>query len=186
MRCFIAIELSEEIKRVLDDIERELKKTVTGVKWVPPENIHLTLKFLGNIECDKTERIKEFTDNIADKRRPFAIRISSLGAFPRVEWPRVIWVGIDKGKNECSSLAADIESQCTAVGIEKENREFHPHLTLARVKSLKNKNILRNAFASIGIPQAEMLASKITLFQSTLTSEGPIYTPLHEATFTAT
>lgn len=179
MRCFIAIELSQEIKQALGQIEEELQKKIRGVKWVKPDNIHLTLKFLGNIEKETVEDIKKILDEVSSGAQPFKIRLSAAGAFPSPSRPRVIWVGIDEGKTESTELADRIDEEVEYLGIEKESRAFHPHLTLARLKFLKEKDAVKNAFASLKVPQAEMSATKITLFQSTLTGEGPIYTAIH-------
>jgi len=183
IRCFIAIELSQEIRNVLSEIQSELKETVGDVKWVRPENIHLTLKFLGHINQGVVEEVKSALSEIAAKTRPFRIKLSSPGAFPAPERPRVIWVGIDKGDKESIVLAGAIEDRASHLGIEKEEREFHPHLTLGRIDFLKDKNTLKDAFSSLEIPPVEMTASAITLFQSTLTREGAIYTVLQKAVF---
>lgn len=203
IRCFIAIELSQEIRHALEQIENELQKNIhgvnpirsksskttvppsaqtsNGVKWVKPDNIHLTLKFLGHIEKETIEKIKKIMDEIVAGTQPFKIRLSSAGAFPSPGRPRVIWIGIDEGNRACSQLANMIEERVASLGIEKESRAFHPHLTLARVKFLKDRDSVKNAFSSLKVPQAEMTATKITLFQSTLTREGSIYTTLHKA-----
>lgn len=181
IRCFIAIELSQEIKDALKQIADELQKTIHGVKWVKPGNIHLTLKFLGSIEKETIEEIKNSLSQIAQETKPFKIKLSSAGVFPDPGRPRVIWIGIEEGKNESVSLANAIEERLAPLGIEKESRAFHPHLTLARVKFLKDKNSLKSAFASLKVPPVEMTATKVTLFQSTLSREGAVYSVLHEA-----
>ena len=183
VRCFIAIELSQDIKETLNRIEDELKQTISGVKWVKPKNIHLTLKFLGHIEKEVVEKIQEILNQVARETKAFRIKLSSPGVFPSPTRPRVIWIGIDEENKEGTHLANIIEEKLVPLGIEKESRAFHPHLTLARVKFLKDKNSLKNALASLKVPQTEMTASKITLFQSALTREGSIYTVLHEADF---
>lgn len=183
IRCFIAIELSQEIKEALAKIEDELKKGISGVKWVKPDNIHLTLKFLGHIEEETVEEIKKILTQAASQTKPFKIKLSSPGAFPTSTRPRVIWIGVDEENKESSNLVNLIEERITPLGIEKESRAFHSHLTLARVKFLKDKNSVKNAFDSLKVPPAEMTASKITLFQSTLTRGGSIYAVLHEAEF---
>ncbi len=183
IRCFIAIELSQEIKEALGRIEDELKQTINGVNWVKPDNIHLTLKFLGHLEKDIVERTKEILTQIASQTAPFKMKLSSAGAFPTPARPRVIWIGMDEANKESSRLANLVEERLAPLGIEKESRAFHPHLTLARVKFLKDKNSVKNAFVSLEVPPVEMTASKITLFQSILTRQGAVYTVLHEATF---
>lgn len=182
IRCFIAIEMSQEIRRLLERIEDELQRTISGVKWVKPDNIHLTLKFLGSIEKETVDKIKEILSQIAQDIKSFKIKLSLPGAFPSPGRARVIWIGVEEGK-ESSRLANIIEERLAPLGIEKESRAFHPHLTLARVKFLKDKSSVENAFTHLKVPQTEMTASKVTLFQSTLTREGAIYTLLHEADF---
>ena len=181
IRCFIAIELSREIKQALGEIERELQKSISGVKWVDPENIHLTLKFLGNIQKGTVEDIKHILEQAVSGTPPFKIRLSEAGAFPGISRPRVLWVGIDEGKHESAEIAGRIDDGVSRLGVEKESRPFHPHLTLARVKFIKDKDSVRNAFSSLRIPPSLMTADSLTLFQSTLTREGPVYTPLYSA-----
>ena len=183
IRTFIAIELSDEIIATLADIEEQLRHKIPGAKWVNPENIHLTLKFLGHIIPSAVEDIKSDLNKIASQTKPFQIRLSSPGAFPSLGSPRVIWMGIDKGDKESVDLAGRIEEKTACLGIEKENRAFHPHLTLARVDFLKDKDLLKNAFSSLKVLPVEMTVSKLSLFQSTLTREGSIYMVLHTASF---
>jgi 2'-5' RNA ligase len=183
IRCFIAIELSQEIKETLGKIESELQKSVSGVKWVKPDNIHLTLKFLGNVDEGTVENIKKIMNEVAKDAKPFKMKLSQAGAFPSPSRPRVIWVGIDDENKKSSHSVNLIEEKVSSLGIEKENRAFHPHLTLARVKFLKDKSSVQNAFVSLKVPSTEMTAAKITLFQSKLTPQGSIYTALHEVGF---
>ncbi|MFH0839585.1 MAG: RNA 2',3'-cyclic phosphodiesterase [Candidatus Omnitrophota bacterium] len=180
IRSFIAIELSPEIKEALQKIEDELKPKIPEVKWVKPDNIHLTLKFLGHISTDAIESTKSILTEIANNTKPFTIRLSSPGAFPALERPRVVWVGIDRGAEESVALAGAIEEGVSHLGIEKEGRAFHPHLTLGRVDFLKDKTALKNAFSSLNIPPLEAAISKLTLFKSTLTRQGALYEILHE------
>ncbi|MBU4376030.1 MAG: RNA 2',3'-cyclic phosphodiesterase [Candidatus Omnitrophica bacterium] len=180
IRSFIAIELSPEIKAALQQIEDELKPKIFGVKWVKPDNIHLTLKFLGHIDTHAVESVRTVLAAITQSAKPFILGLSSLGAFPTLERPRVIWIGINKGSGESTALANAIDDKVSEFGIEKEGRAFHPHLTLGRIDFLKDKNALKNAFASLKVPPLAMAASKITLFQSILVREGAIYTILHE------
>ncbi len=183
VRAFIAIELSREIKDALERIEDTLRIKVPDVKWVRPENIHLTLKFLGHIKPDTVNLIKIILEDIAKNTKSFPVRLSLPGAFPSAARPRVIWVGIDKGMEESIALASAIEDRISDLEIEKEERTFHPHLTLGRIDVLKNKDALKEAFSSLKIPPIETTASKITLFQSTLTRNGAVYNILREVEF---
>ena len=181
MRAFIAIELSKEIRENLKCLEDRLSDIIHGIKWIQPDNIHLTLKFLGNIEEVKIPAIKNILDDIAKDNGPFKLRISNLGTFPSPSKPRVIWVGIDSGEKECAKIASDIEDRLIALGVEKEARNFHPHLTLARIKFLHNKFSVTTALAAIDIRPEEMKVTKLTLFRSDLTSQGAIYQKLYSA-----
>jgi 2'-5' RNA ligase len=182
MRTFIAIELSPEIKDELADIQAQLKTSNADVKWVKPQAMHLTLKFLGNITQEKIEEVKKALDTISPNHKPFEISLFQIGGFPKLEYPRVIWVGIDKGCSRAEAIAKDVVEGLSNIGFEKEKRPFTAHLTLGRVKSPKGRNELVSKMKALDFkPSASCTIDKITLFQSTLTPQGSIYTPLYEA-----
>ncbi len=192
MRAFIAIELSPEIKDSLAQIESHLKYSGADVKWVEKDNIHLTLKFLGEITEEKCEKIKSILYEIGKDIKPFelSLKISKegsdpfLGAFPNLEHPRVIWVGLDKGAAEARILAEKIDEALSKIGFQKESRPFAAHLTIGRVRSAKNKEALKEKITLYQVQKASgtwYKVSSVILFQSTLTPKGPIYTKLHEA-----
>ena len=182
MRAFIAIELSEEIRSSLAQIESHLKYSGADVKWVDKDNIHLTLKFLGEITEEKCEKIKSILDDIGKSVKPFEISIKDIGAFPKIDYPHVIWVGLDKGVNESKELAEKIDDALSKIGFQKETRAFTAHLTIGRVKSPKNKDALKEKVGTCKIPTVNAQnISSVILFQSKLTPKGSIYTKLHEA-----
>lgn len=186
MRTFIAIEISNEIKTVLDRIESHLKYSGADIKWVKPENIHITLKFLGEVKEEKIKELKMVLDEVGKITRPFDISIKEIGAFPRIEFPRVIWVGLDKGAAESTALAAKVEEALSGIGFQKETRPFASHLTIGRVRSPKNREALKEKVTGYKSPiSGHQTVSSIILFQSTLTPKGPIYTKLHESAFRA-
>ena len=182
MRTFIAIELSEEIRSSLSQIQSHLKYSGADVKWVEKDNIHLTLKFLGEISEAKAEEVKKALDSIARETSKFEITLKDIGAFPKIEFPRVIWVGLDKGAAESVELAAKVDEALSGIGFQKESRPFASHLTIGRVRSPKNREALKEKVTGYKgpIPGSQMISSAI-LFQSTLTPKGPIYTKLHES-----
>ena len=186
MRTFIAIELSDEIKDALDRIESHLKYSGADVKWVAEENIHLTLKFLGEIDEKKCEKVKAALDEIAKSTASFEISLKDIGAFPKIEFPRVIWAGLDKGAKESTELAAKIDEALSAIGFDRETRPFAAHLTIGRVRSPKNKAELKEKMDSCILQPTPYTQTVIfvSLFHSKLTPTGPIYTKLHEARFT--
>jgi len=184
MRAFIAIELSPEIRDSLAQTQSHLKYSGADVKWVNKENVHLTLKFLGEITEESSEKIKSILDEIANSVKPFEISIKDIGAFPKIEFPKVIWAGLDRGAAEASVIAGKIDDALSKVGFQKESRPFTAHLTIGRVRSLKNKEALKEKIDSYCIPDdSNQLIRSITLFQSTLTPKGSIYTKLHESEF---
>lgn len=179
IRSFIAIELNKEFKEELKNIQDELKNLNLDVRWVEINNIHLTLKFLGNVELGDLEKIKSVLKNISLLFKPFEINLSELGLFPKVDFPRVIWVGINHGKNELIRIASTIEEELKKLRIPSEEREFIPHLTLGRVRSSKNKDKLKSYlnFSKPNFPKSQEI-KEITLFQSELKPKGPTYTVL--------
>ncbi|MFH1381124.1 MAG: RNA 2',3'-cyclic phosphodiesterase [Candidatus Omnitrophota bacterium] len=183
MRTFIAIDISDEVKKELSRLLGELKTVGADIKWVQPENIHLTLKFLGDTEDNRIEQIKKVLNEISKGLDSFKLSLFKLGCFPSIDYPRVIWVGIDKGCSQAEQISADIEEKLEVLGFLKETRPFTSHLTLGRVKSGKNKKELKEKILSLEPLSKSCAAKGITLFQSELTTRGPIYTPIHLAKF---
>lgn len=182
MRTFIAVEFSEEMRAALAQAEEHLKYSGADVKWVEKDNIHLTLKFLGEVDEKKAGEIISVLDAVASGAKAFDATIKDLGAFPKIEHPRVIWGGIDKGAAELTELAAKVDEALSKLGFERETRAFAAHLTIGRVRSPKNKDKLKEKMAAYKLPDipAHRIGS-IILFKSTLTPKGSVYTKLHEA-----
>jgi len=182
LRTFIAIDIDEkEIVRKLIELERLIQNTGAQMKLVEPENLHITLKFLGEIDSKDLQIIKQVVELHAKEFEPFEITIKGLGAFPSPGSPRVIWVGIDKNRDKVTDLASRISTDLERMGFRREERAFHPHITIARVKRYNAalKRILReNSDIEIG----DFYVSKIRVKKSTLTPQGPIYTTILEVT----
>ena len=183
MRTFIAFDLSEEIKLELKRLQKELKTTEPDMKWSNPQNIHLTLKFLGEVNEEKIKEIKQLLDEVSSKIKPFEITLDKIGSFPSLDRMKVVWVGIDKGSKNAIETANLIEDSCEKIGLFKEERKFSAHLTLGRVKSGKNKIILKEKILSLEVRPLKHTIDKIILYKSTLTREGPIYDSLYEVNF---
>lgn len=182
MRTFIAIPLTEQAHQELGRLQNSLRESDADLKWTNPCNIHLTLKFLGEINDERAVKIEASLTETVKDHCPFVIHLATIGAFPKISYPRVVWVGLDEGAQECGVLAKSVEDAMEKLGFERENRPFSPHLTLCGVRSAKNKAQLiacmekEKDFTS----QSKVSVDKIILFQSTLTPKGPIYTPLKE------
>lgn len=184
MRAFIAIELPQEIKDYFKNLQDKLKTCGADVKWVEPVNIHLTLKFLGEISEPQTKEIIKIMGNVSSAKPAFDITLGSLGAFPGITSPRVIWVGIDAGAQESKQIAQELEDRLCRLGIPKDEKGFSAHITIARTKSAFNITALIQDLKNMaGIMPEEKLrfkAAKISLIKSTLTPKGPLYEPLQD------
>ena len=165
MRLFIAIEISEEIKTGLTKVVAKLKDAGADVKWVRPEGMHLTIKFLGEVDENRKDKIISGLEQVSEKKSPFTVTFKGLGAFPDLKRPRVVWAGIEKGREELKDIAKELEVQ-----------KFSPHLTFGRVKSNRNENELVNALNAHNnfiLPQLNV--DKINLIESILKREGAEY-----------
>ena len=180
MRTFIAIELDKKIKELLSKIQSELKSTNADVKWVTPENIHLTLKFLGEVKEEKIPRIIQSLKEACSNVKPFNIEIKNIGAFPNTKSPRVIWAGIEEGKEKLKELADLIEGSLIKLEFPEEERPFSCHITLGRVKTPENKEILCQKIGQIQFSPLSQEIKSLALFKSALTPKGPIYEKLSE------
>ncbi|MFH0739430.1 MAG: RNA 2',3'-cyclic phosphodiesterase [Candidatus Omnitrophota bacterium] len=185
MRTFIAIPLPVEVREFLRVIQNQLKACGADVKWVEPENIHLTLKFLGEISDDQLSQVNVILGELSKDTLSFTVAICSIGAFPRITSPRVIWAGIDKGDKKVKDTTKRLEERLSLIGIPKEERRFSSHITIGRTRSGLNLDKLAGGLEKISLldkdQRREFQASKITLFKSTLTPKGPIYAILKEA-----
>jgi RNA 2',3'-cyclic 3'-phosphodiesterase len=187
LRAFIAIELPAELQKAISQCIGQLQKTAgkSGVRWVLVENIHLTLKFLGEVSPSSVDLIQQMLSTEANLHSRFQITVGQLGAFPNPRRPRVIWLGVD-APPELAALQRGIESAAAKLGYPPEDRSFSPHLTLGRVREKASSTELTALCASLesmktrslGIAQVE----GIHLFKSDLLPSGAVYTRLFSAT----
>ena len=184
IRAFIAVELPEALRQEVAAVQSDLEKSDADVKWVEPANLHLTLKFPGDIEEMKAVALQEALGSAVRGVAAFSIELEGLGAFPRLEHPRVLWVGIRSGHEQLIELASRVEKICAELGFPKEERSFSPHLTIGRVRSGNGLSSLIKKMESISFrASAPAPIDHLTLFQSTLSPTGPIYTPLAQIPF---
>lgn len=151
------------------------------MRWVAPENLHYTLKFLGDIAPDIVRPLGDSLTELALQTNPFEMRVGRLGAFPNLQAPRVLWVGLTGGENELSALAREVSSRVKLFPTQADNKPFKPHLTIGRAREAHQRIVLPESLlqASFG----EMRCDRIILMQSTLTPKGSLYSPLAEAKF---
>lgn len=180
-RCFIAISIDPKIQQSFKQIQDDLKKTGAEISWVRPNNIHLTIKFLGEVSLPQIETVKKVTAEVVKTKAAFDSMVGGLGAFPSLNNPRILWVGFKNGGEEIKNLAAALETGLHNEGFPMEKREFYPHITLGRLRSSHNQFALVKAFKNYPAPlELPQRVGKIILFKSTLHSSGPIYEELQE------
>ena len=182
VRTFIAIELSEEVRAGLTRLQEELKRRGEGVKWVRPEGIHLTLKFLGNVPADRIEEIAQAVRDACVGFSPFQISFAGLGCFPNLRRPRVIWVGVEGETETVARLQRAIEGNLAALGFPPEERGFSPHLTLGRVRkevgSGERRRLGQLIEATAAGQLGGMMVEAINVMRSDLKPTGAVYTQL--------
>lgn len=179
IRCFIAIDVDNpEIVSKIMDIQKKLEVEGTKLKQVEPENLHLTLFFLGEQPPKIVERVQEVMSTVSFK--PFVMKLEGLGAFPSYERPRVIWIGVTKGFEEVQEIYRSLRPKLQAIPLRLESEEtFVPHITIARVKF--SGYALKRIITSLkDVELGFQEVKSIKLKKSTLTSRGPIYETLYE------
>ena len=187
MRAFIAIQLPPGIKDALAGLQRKLKTKEIQISWVKPQNLHLTLKFLGNIQPVKLIEIEATLEGIIKNSAGFRIQLETLGAFPSVRAGRIIWVGARRVAPELKTLAGLIETGLEKTGIPKEKRAFSAHITIGRIKRIPPGFNLQDIFDKAGnLPGAlgwELNCQKVVLYESRLSPGGADYREIKEFNF---
>lgn len=186
LRLFIAIPLPEPVLRQLAEVQRLLEKQMPAgsVRWVKPEGIHLTLKFLGDTPEGKVPAIRDALTAVARRAAPCSFTVGDLGCFPNLRRPRVIWVGVQEPGGQLALLQEAVEKGMATLGYPREGRPFSPHLTLGRVKdSVPARDVARIGdivgATSVGT-LGEVRAESFALIRSILQPTGAEYTPLAE------
>jgi RNA 2',3'-cyclic 3'-phosphodiesterase len=183
IRSFIAIELPEEVKRGLQQMQNRLKSAdPSSAKWVDPNSIHLTLKFLGNVSPDKIEAIVQAMQLAAGNITPFTLEMQGLGAFPNLRRAQVVWAGLIGDIEKLNLLQGNLERTVSPLGFPTEKRAFTPHLTLARVRDYATpaqQQALGEAIARAKFESSMIIkVSSISLMKSQLSRAGAIYSRL--------
>lgn len=185
MRAFIALELPEDVKTALDALSWRLRDRLDTrdlrVSWVRPENVHLTLRFLGDVTEDQIAQLSIPMDEACRAEQPFALRVCGTGAFPNVRRPSVIWVAVGPLDGPLDRIQKAAEAAAQGVGLAREEKKFHPHLTLARIREPRGAQpLIERVEREKEFLAGEFLVRSVTLFSSELTSKGPIYRRLKE------
>ncbi len=191
IRTFIAIELDDTHRNALALAQAQLREdpAARSVRWVAPENIHVTLKFLGGVDAGEIPAVERAVAAACAGIPPFTLTMGGVGAFPNVKRPRVVWIGIGGAVETVEQLADKIEAACNALGFAREERPFSPHLTLGRVK----RDARPGDFQAIGVMiqnaavgnVGEIHVSSVSVMKSDLRPSGSVYTRLASIPLTA-
>jgi 2'-5' RNA ligase len=185
IRTFIAVELPEKIISSISRVQENVRSYGFKIRWVRPENIHLTLKFLGNVKKADIEKVGEAIFESVKEYSPITLRAKGIGTFPGIKRPRVIWVGISGQLDLLVGLHKTLDEKLEAIGFPKENRSFRGHLTMGRVKAKIDPKRFGDALDELaGFESESFVADRIILFKSELKPTGAVYTKLVEASLT--
>ncbi len=177
VRAFLAIDLEDDLKPKINKIIRQFKQIDTKIKYVELLNLHLTLKFFGDIDVEGLKTLENAIAKVVSEFEPFNIKIKGCGAFPNTNRIKVIWVGIDDD-TVLKDLHDRLDKEFASLGFDKD-KKFSTHLTIGRMKSGKNKNQVKSTIEEFeDIEIGEMEVTQISLKKSTLTPQGPIYEDL--------
>lgn len=181
IRTFIAFKLPGKIVLSIRNVQERLKSFGLKIRWVKPENIHLTLKFLGDIRRSDTEKVGEAMSETAEQYEPISLTAKGIGAFPGIRRPRIIWVGISGQLNTLLELQKTLDDNLETMGFPKEKRPFKGHLTLGRVKGGIEPKRFHTALRDVGGFESEsFVADTIILYKSELKPAGAVYTNLYD------
>lgn len=184
IRAFIAIEIPSDIKTFLKDLQSRLKRNnPNSIKWVEPKNMHLTLKFLGNISTSQIDPVTSAMQISVSAVHPFHLKIKALGAFPNINRPQVLWIGLNGDLVALSDLQHVLDLNLSKLGFEADNRPFSAHLTLGRVRETATLMEKQNIGITLAADHFEsnlgFAVQSLNLIQSQLSSTGPSYTCLY-------
>lgn len=181
IRAFIAAGISEEVRSRVGELQTRLRETGAEVKWARPAAMHLTLRFLGDIHEDQIVPADEAMAKAAAEFVPVKVEVKGFGMFPNERRPRVIWIGLAEGGPELMAIFRKLESGLLTAGFAPADKPFSPHLTLGRVRTPRNLDLVKKVLAKEAAESfGQYEVDRITLFQSELRPEGAKYTALKE------
>ncbi len=184
-RTFCAVELTADVRAQLRDHVRRLREAVpeASASWSNPENVHLTLKFFGNVPTQNLSKISTAASRVAKEFSSFQIRIGGTGVFPRRSRPQILWIGVEDSSGRLSDLQQRLEDEFAREGFPKEDRGYRPHLTIARLRRPEDARPLAEAHIQTKFSFIEVPVNEFVLFRSQLSPTGSIYTVISKHEF---
>lgn len=183
LRLFIAIELSAQQRKEITSLQNISRHKLSDVRWVRPEQLHLTLKFLGDTNIDHISKVKIAMDEAAASFNQFQVSYGGCGVFPSTRKVRVIWVGLKEGMLEIENLFLALDQALTRRGFKEETRRFQPHLTIGRInRSLPGDAIVQFLSDEQSFESSHHTTNELILFESRLTESRAIHNPLYKTT----
>lgn len=179
MRAFVAVNVPADVQRALGALQRDLAASGADVTWVRPEQVHLTLKFLDDISNEQRQGLEALLARLAASEPSFRIALETVGAFPSVDAPQVLWVGVGEGREPLTRLAEGLEQGSAAWQVRREPRPFTAHATIGRVRSGRCRRQLADRLrASAWPPPPPWPVRSLTFYRSDLSAAGPTHTVL--------
>lgn len=178
MRLFIACDLSQAQKHELEIIQHRMTSYLSGVRWVKPQGLHLTLSFLGETDDKLIDPLKIMLEKVAATANPFSLKFGGCGVFPNLSKARVLWIGVREGEEALQNIKKELDYGLEGLGFETEKRPYKPHLTLGRMRYPVEEKMTRRFLEEAGdFSSSTVNVSKLVLYESRLTAHGAYYYP---------
>jgi 2'-5' RNA ligase len=177
IRSFVCIDIPDVIKGRIEQLQQKLRRIDAQVNWTKASNIHLTLKFLGNVPQSSIVSVCAAVERAARVTGPFEIEVGTVGCFPSLRSPRVLWIGLSRSVEELNLLQAAVEDELAMIGFAREPGKFSPHLTIGRLRSPHNARLLVAEMTAAGFEPESFRVREVILMRSDLRPTGAIYTP---------
>ncbi|MEN6371249.1 MAG: RNA 2',3'-cyclic phosphodiesterase [Armatimonadota bacterium] len=181
IRTFVAVLISDSLKRRISSVQEEFIKVAPAVKWVANENYHITIKFLGGVKSDRIKAISQAIEEAVRYIEPFDVELGGAGAFPNPGRPKTVWVGVTSGSEMLAKIAGRVDDALEKLGFEKETRPFKSHITIGRVKDSRDAKELGPVLESAKTGRlGSFKVESVAVMKSDLRREGPVYSVIRE------
>lgn len=178
VRTFLCVEMPQSVRERIEALQRELRRLDAPASWVKPANLHLTLKFLGDVEASRLAEVIATARRVAAASAAFPLTVSGAGCFPSPRQPRVLWVGMQQPLQPLERLHRALEDELAQAGFARDSKAFKPHLTIARLRQPRAAARLAEELIRRGFAAETFLVSELIVMQSELSPQGSRYTPL--------